>query len=101
MLKSENERKEKELEKVYDDNSRLKTIIDDQMVIAERQREKLIAAREEEMNLQKDLQTLHKSLMEAENQQRLSQFQIDRLRKQVKANNTEKKDSTKMKELSE
>ena len=57
-------RKNEELERQKIDNLKLKNIIDDQMVIAEKQRDKLLAAKEEETNLQRDISTLHRSLME-------------------------------------
>jgi hypothetical protein len=57
-------RKNEELERQKIDNLKLKNIIDDQMVIAEKQRDKLLAAKEEEVNLQRDISTLHRSLME-------------------------------------
>jgi hypothetical protein len=77
-------RRKEELERAKVDNLKLKNIVDDQMVIAERQREKLILAKEEEANLQKDISTLHKNLMDSQEQLRLQTFQIERLRKVIK-----------------
>jgi hypothetical protein len=71
------------------------------MVIAEKQRDKLLAAKEEEANLQKDIQTLSDRVADMDKKEKLQSFQIERLRKLVKKNDTEKKDSTKIKEMSE
>ena len=63
-----------DVEKLNLNCQKLKSLIDDQMVIAEKQRAKVIAAQQEEQNLQKDVQTLQKKIAEMEKAEKLQNF---------------------------
>ena len=93
--------KAQELEKFQTNCQRLKSLIDDQMIIAEKQREKLIASQQEEQRLTKEVSALSAKMVEMEKTEKLQNFQMDRLRKILKNSDPSKKEGTAVKTMAE
>jgi uncharacterized protein with ATP-grasp and redox domains len=79
----------------------LKNLIDDQMLIAEKQRDKLIASQQEEQRLSKEVAGLSAKMVEMEKTEKLQSFQMDRLRKILKNSDPSKKEGTALKQMAE
>ena len=88
-----------EVDRLLRDITKLKMLIDEQMGVSVRQREKLISLKQESGNLETDLQMLHQKMQDSESTIRGQSKEIDKLKRLLRKADGSNANKLKIKEL--